>query len=334
MALLAMGVGFRPTYTGRENIEYGGLLLGMMPSEIRDRTEVIVEFSELGDSIDQPYFTYSSGMRARLAFSLATHIATEIVILDETLATGDQRFAAKCYRRLHQVRDSGVTILFVSHNLGEVARLTSRVLVLEEGSLRFDGDVFTGLEFYEQLLLVNMEESGSAVTGLASVDIDLKLLNKQGQPLRLVRPGQSIDIEFNISAARDLGCMFVFLRMINVENNNLTSYLMVNRWNDLVTGQFDGNSNVDLTAGRTTINWSILHWVAGEGTYSIDAYIGPPIDASMPDISVGRFWRNAVRLTVAYENHYLKGANSALEMPVEAVTIKHTPTLPATVTET
>lgn len=321
MALLAMGVGFRQTYTGRENIAYGGLLLGMTAPEISARMEAIVEFAELASQIDQPYFTYSSGMRARLAFALATHVTADIVILDETLATGDLRFASKCYRKLHEIRKSGTTVIFVSHNLGEIARLTSRVIVLEGGKLRYDGDVFGGLDLYERLLIEARAKSGDLAEGMTDVDVRVDLLDQNGHEASLIRPGRPVEIAATVTAQRDLGPSWVYLRVINVENNHLTFYLMMNRWQDLVEHRLDCEYNVDIRQGQNRIVWSIPHWVVGEGTYTIDAYVGPPVTAGLRDVSGGRVWRAAARLVVAYENHLLKGANSLLEMPVASVRV-------------
>lgn len=327
MALLAMGVGFRPTYTGRENIAYGGLLLGMTAPEISARMEAIVGFAELASQIDQPYFTYSSGMRARLAFALATHVTADVVILDETLATGDLRFATKCYRKLHEIRESGTTVIFVSHNLGEIARLTSRVIVLEEGKLRYDGDVFGGLDLYERLLIEARAKSGDGA--MNDIAVGVEVFDQNGNEAVLIRPGQPLDIAATIATPRNLGPCFVQLRVLNVENNHLTFYLMMNRWQDLVGHRFDGEYNVDIRQGRNRIVWSIPHWVVGEGTYSIDVYIGPAVTPDSPDMSRGRFWRAAGRLVVTYENHLLKGANSLVEMPVVSVRVsrEHTEAL-------
>src|SRR2546422_1062199 len=216
MALLAMGVGFRLMYTGRENLMLGGLLLGLKTREIADLIPSIAEFSELGDYLDQPYFTYSSGMRSRLAFALATSVPTDIVILDETLAAGDQRFVAKSYQRLKAIRDSGKTILFVSHNLGEVARLTSRVIVLERGIATFDGEVLEGLKKYEESLAEDALLAPSINPELKDVDVSLVVRNERGRPLKVVELGQRVTIELTIVAQQDLDDSFVFLRLMTM----------------------------------------------------------------------------------------------------------------------
>lgn len=321
MALLAMGIGFRPMYTGRENLMLGGLLLGLETHEIADLIPGMAQFSELGDALDQPYFTYSSGMRARLAFSLATSVPTDIVILDETLAAGDLRFVAKCYQRLKEIRDSGKTIVFVSHNLGEVARLTSRVLVLERGRLTFDGDVFEGLKKYEESLAEDGLLAPTISPELKDVDVSVAVKDEQGRPLKVVELGQRVAIALTIAAQQDLGESFVFLRLMALESNQLYAYLTLRRWETLreIPEQRD---SLSVAAGETTITWTLPHWICGEGSYFIDAYVGPACAPDAPDLSRGRFWRHAVRLRSIYSNAYLKGACGLAELPVESVTIQ------------
>ena len=321
MALLAMGVGFRLMYTGRENLMLGGLLLGLKTREIADLIPSIAEFSELGDYLDQPYFTYSSGMRSRLAFALATSVPTDIVILDETLAAGDQRFVAKSYQRLKAIRDSGKTILFVSHNLGEVARLTSRVIVLERGIATFDGEVLEGLKKYEESLAEDALLAPSINPELKDVDVSLVVRNERGRPLKVVELGQRVTIELTIVAQQDLDDSFVFLRLMTMESSQLYAYLTIRRWETLreIPEQRD---SLYIGAGETTITWTLPHWVCGEGSYFIDVYVGPACAPDAPDLSRGRFWRHAVRLRSVYSNAYLKGACGLAELPVESVTMK------------
>ena len=137
MTLLSLGIGFKPNLTGRENIKYGAIMLKANMKNFKSLEDQIILFSELGSSIDQPFFTYSSGMKARLGFSLATHIKADIVILDETLASGDRSFVNKCYTKINELMKSETTVLFVSHNVGEVARLTEESILIDQGKLLF-----------------------------------------------------------------------------------------------------------------------------------------------------------------------------------------------------
>ena len=137
--LLALGNGLDPTLTGRENIYLNGAILGYEKAYLRAHEADIIEFSELGDFIDAPVRTYSSGMTMRLAFSIATAASPEILILDEVLAVGDAAFQAKCRARIGEIIEDGATVFFVSHNLPAIKRLCSRAIWLEKGRVVWDG---------------------------------------------------------------------------------------------------------------------------------------------------------------------------------------------------
>ncbi len=141
-ALLELGSGFNPEFTGRENVHLNATILGISRNEIETRFDSIVTFSELGEFIDQPVKAYSSGMYVRLAFAVAIHLSPDILIVDEALAVGDARFQAKCMRRIKEIQESGTTILFVSHDVATVRTLCRRALWLDQGNLRMVGEVF------------------------------------------------------------------------------------------------------------------------------------------------------------------------------------------------
>jgi lipopolysaccharide transport system ATP-binding protein len=319
MALLNMGVGFRATFTGRENLVYGGLLLGLEAREVEDLIPGIAEFSELGDALDQPYFTYSSGMRSRLAFSLATSVPADIVILDETLAAGDARFVTKCYGRLRDIHRSGSTILFISHNLGEVVRLTSRVIVLEQGTLVFDGDVFKGLRVYETILAQQLMARAGIAQRYGDVVAEIKFLNPLGNATTSVKVGQPLSVELVITSERELGETFVVVRILDMMRGQLCSYLMPARWQILGKEGEIGNDNVYVGRGETKVVWEIPHWLPGEGTYSFDVYLGPATDIADLNITKGHFSQSVAQLAVSYENSYMRGAATAMEIPVKKV---------------
>src|SRR5206468_1031955 len=132
-SLLELGTGFHPLFTGRQNIFYNARFLGLSDDEIRDRLPEIEAFSELGEFLDRPLRTYSSGMHIRLAFSVAASVSPDILVVDEVLAVGDAYFQQKCIRRIREFRDQGVTILFVSHDPGAMKTLCDRVALLHEG---------------------------------------------------------------------------------------------------------------------------------------------------------------------------------------------------------
>jgi lipopolysaccharide transport system ATP-binding protein len=134
-ALLELGSGFNPEFTGRQNVFFNGRILGLSQAEIEDRFEDIAAFADIGDFIEQPVKTYSSGMFVRLAFAVAVHVGPEIFIVDEALAVGDIVFQHKCMRRIKSLMDSGVSTLFVSHDAGAVKSLCNDAVMLNEGRI-------------------------------------------------------------------------------------------------------------------------------------------------------------------------------------------------------
>lgn len=153
VAVLALGLGFNPRFTGRENILVGGTLLGMSLAEIKEKEQWIIEFSELKDFIDKPVRTYSSGMYARLSFAVAAAVSPEILIIDEALATGDAFFVQKSLGRIHEICQTGTTAVFVSHNLQQIQRLCSeRVILLEKGTVVNDGPAVEIIKQYDEML--------------------------------------------------------------------------------------------------------------------------------------------------------------------------------------
>ncbi len=140
-ALLELGAGFHPDLTGRENIYLNGSILGLSRKVMRQKLDSIIDFADIGDFIDVPIRSYSSGMKMRLGFSVAVHVDPEIILVDEVLAVGDYNFQLKCLERIRQMQDQGITILFVSHDFGAVQSLCTRAIWLEEGAVRAYGDV-------------------------------------------------------------------------------------------------------------------------------------------------------------------------------------------------
>ena len=138
-ALLELGAGFHPDFTGRENILINGIILGMSRAELKDRMPAIIEFAELGDFIDEPVRTYSSGMFVRLAFATMIHVDANILVIDEAIAVGDAGFRARCFRRLGELGATGCTILFVTHAMEQVTRFCGRALLLDHGRVAMQG---------------------------------------------------------------------------------------------------------------------------------------------------------------------------------------------------
>ena len=138
--LIELGAGFHPDMTGRENIYTNASIFGLTKKEIDAKLNDIITFSELGNVIDTPVRTYSSGMYMRLAFSVAIHVEADILLIDEILAVGDTGFQEKCFRRLREIKDSGVTIVIVSHALGQIEEMCEQSIWLNEGKIQMAGN--------------------------------------------------------------------------------------------------------------------------------------------------------------------------------------------------
>lgn len=148
--LLELGAGFDMNYTGAENIYLYGATMGYSRKYIAERYDEIVEFSELGDFIDVPVKNYSSGMRARLGFAIATAVDPQVLILDEVLSVGDAKFKKKSEEKIKSMFDKGVTVLFVSHNTSQVRRLCTKAILLEKGKVIASGEVNKVCDIYDE----------------------------------------------------------------------------------------------------------------------------------------------------------------------------------------
>jgi ABC-type polysaccharide/polyol phosphate transport system ATPase subunit len=148
--LIELGAGMHSELTGRENIMLNGLLMGFSKREMQEREPRIIEFADIGEFIDAPVKQYSSGMYMRLAFAVATEVDPDILVIDEILAVGDFAFQEKCFARLQRFRESGKTILFVTHAMPQVLDHCNRTIVLHNGRMLFDGDPEEAVELYKR----------------------------------------------------------------------------------------------------------------------------------------------------------------------------------------
>jgi ABC-type polysaccharide/polyol phosphate transport system ATPase subunit/SAM-dependent methyltransferase len=160
-AILELGLGFNPEFSGRENIHLSGLLYGMTREEVEQKLDSIIAFSGLGEFIERPVKTYSSGMHSRLAFSIATAVDPDILIIDEALAAGDAGFVQKCFRRIRELCAGGRTVLLVSHGTGTLAQLCNRVMWLEHGRVRAIGPAITVIQAYDLAQHQSADPDGS-----------------------------------------------------------------------------------------------------------------------------------------------------------------------------
>ncbi|MCO6429328.1 MAG: ABC transporter ATP-binding protein [Deltaproteobacteria bacterium] len=207
-ALLELGTGFNPEFTGRENVFLNGSILGFTQEQVREKYDDIASFADIGAFIDQPVKTYSSGMMVRLAFAVAAHVDPDILIIDEALSVGDAKFQAKCFRKFQEFRDNRKTILFVTHAVEQVIRHCDRALLIEDGSLITQGEPKQVANTYLSLLFdtkpidkqesqVDAKPQGSEVNGLragsngsaSASQLDLFLSGAAGDDSFPSRPG-------------------------------------------------------------------------------------------------------------------------------------------------
>lgn len=215
-ALLELGMGFHPEFSGRQNAYMAGQLLGYSNQEVASRMSDIESFAEIGDYIDQPVRTYSSGMQVRLAFSVATCIRPDILIVDEALSVGDAYFQHKSFDRIRQFRDQGTTLLFVSHSPGAIKTLCSRAMLLDGGVILRDDVPDTVLDYYNALVArreadlairVSEGDSGKRVTrsGTGEARITgVDLLDGGGKSVRALRSGEAATVAIDFETSREL----------------------------------------------------------------------------------------------------------------------------------
>ncbi|MBD8897665.1 ABC transporter ATP-binding protein [Rhodanobacter sp. DHG33] len=151
-ALLELGSGFNPEFTGRENVFLYGTVLGLTRQQVQERFDDIAAFADIGEFIDQPVKNYSSGMYVRLAFAVAINVTPDILVVDEALSVGDEAFQRKCFARINRIRDDGATVLFVSHSAGIVTQLCDRAVLLDRGELLLDGSPKFVVSRYHKML--------------------------------------------------------------------------------------------------------------------------------------------------------------------------------------
>ncbi len=203
-SLLELGAGFHPDFTGRENIYFNASIFGLNQEQINARLNEIIEFSELGDFIDEPIRTYSSGMYMRLAFSIAINVDAEILLIDEILAVGDQHFQEKCFAKLRELKNSDKTIVIVSHSLDVVKDLCNRAIWIYKGEFKLDGDpTYVIDEYLKQVEQDHRDEKKKAVAegkhqdkGIVFIDEPKDFMHvKESSPIVTVRGWKITDDE-------------------------------------------------------------------------------------------------------------------------------------------
>lgn len=206
-AILELGLGFHPAFSGRENIYLGGLCLGLTRQEIDDRFDDIVAFSEIGDALDRPFGTYSTGMQARLSFSVASSVDAQLMIVDEALSVGDARFQLKCFNRFQEMRARGASFILVSHSMPTIISFCDRAVLIEAGQIVEDGAPQQIDKAYQKLLFhsqtstkaepsieLSNERFGSGEGQIVSVTV----MDAEGRPTSRLVAGQAFQVEARI----------------------------------------------------------------------------------------------------------------------------------------
>jgi ABC-type polysaccharide/polyol phosphate transport system ATPase subunit len=302
-ALLELGAGFHPEISGRENIEINGLLLGLTKREIADRFDAIVAFAELEEFLDAPLKTYSSGMAVRLGFSIAAFSDPDVLLVDEVLAVGDERFAHRSLEKFAEFERAGKTILVVSHDLDLVAARCRRAIWLDRGSVAFDGPAGAAVERYREQVAKTEAEADVGKrrkpertgSGVAAVE-GVRLLDAEGRSAERVRSGAPATLEMDVEASEPLAD-FVFGFAVASSDG---------------TAVFGTNTDIDgfqprEFSGRARIRLEIPALALAPGTYSVDAAVharnGTPYDHRraalrfevIADRPIGGVWNPARR---------------------------------------
>ena len=278
-SLIEVGTGFHQELSGRENIYLNGSILGMSKSEITEKYEEIVAFSGVAKFIDTPIKRYSSGMRVRLAFSVAAHLEPEILIVDEVLAVGDANFQKKCLGKMDDVSKSGRTVLFVSHNLESIISLCDRVIWIDDGTIKGDGNPLKIVNKYLETINTNSESK----INLNSINRE-KLSSFQFTELSMFNQNNTETSSFNVGDDFSIKLKYTFKDQnlvgsnlqVKISLNNSTQTEVLNLNNE-VTGFIH---KLKTTSGE--IICEIPKIPLGEGTYSIS--IQATINSGVSDI--------------------------------------------------
>ena len=270
-AILELGAGFNKEATGLENIYLNGLAYGLTKKDIDNMIEEIVSFSELGDFINRPVKTYSSGMYARLAFSVAIHVKSDILIVDEALSVGDAKFQQKCFKKIRQLQENGMTILFVSHSLDSVVQLCDEAILLDKGVLISKGPTKEIVKLYNHMLFGESNKkniSKSIELTFEDIDEDINLskeieyamenlkggniftnitssiLNINMQPIDTCISGEKIFIQINIFSNFNIGGISVAVEIYDKKGLLLTGESIFNKFNKSISFKKEENKKI------------------------------------------------------------------------------------------
>ena len=274
-SLLDVGIGFHPDLTGRENIYLNGAILGMKRSEITAKFDDIVSFSGIEERfLDTPVKRYSSGMFVRLAFSIAAHLDSDILLIDEVLAVGDYEFQKKCLDKIDNITRSRRTVLFVSHNLVAIERLCNRTIVINQGEKVFDGKTADAIEHYyslhkRQANPDNLLDAGIARTGTGTVKFaQVRFLDETLQPKTEIAPGDNFTIRLDLDVRKPVHHPRIAITIKNRLGQTLAQLYSKDSQHDF--GKIEKN---------TTISCHVKNIPLNPGNYYLDLWIADRFEA-------------------------------------------------------
>ena len=290
-SMLEVGTGFHPELTGRENIYMNGAILGMTKKEIDAKMEDIIEFSEVRQFIDTPVKRYSSGMYVKLAFSVAAHLDSEIMIMDEVLAVGDVAFQNKCLAKMKEVSEQcSRTILYVSHNMNTIRQLCDSVIVLNQGSIIFSGDVEKGISVYTNRNLLNKSSFVTFTKDMRKMNHanSLELLN-----IRCISNRQTSDHQITLEFETTWNCL------LSSETIGIRASIV--SLDDLPIASFVSNNNISSAAGdknRTKFSMVMKYFLPGDYFLNLSLYT---FDDGGRFIALDNI-QHAIMITLGYSN--------------------------------
>jgi lipopolysaccharide transport system ATP-binding protein len=244
-ALIALGAGFNPILTGRENISINASLLGFSKAEVERRFDEIVEFSGIRDFIDTPVQSYSSGMRVRLGFSIAAHMNPDILLVDEVLAVGDLTFQAKCRQRIQELMEKGVAIILVSHNLHTISYICTRTVVFEKGHIIFEGETSQAIDVYRASLIALQKGPGIFRAGTGEVKINgLDILDDAENLRPELQVGDPVIFRLHYRAETPVLNPVINVSIYSQDGIQVTG--IRTDMDDIQFGQLEGNGHIDI----------------------------------------------------------------------------------------
>jgi lipopolysaccharide transport system ATP-binding protein len=261
-ALISIGAGFHPYMTGRENIYLNGTILGMASAEIKRRFDEIVDFAEIGDFIDSPVATYSSGMTVRLGFAIAIHCEPDILLIDEILAVGDVSYVGKCYNRISQLQENGSGIILVTHNTQAILDFCQRGILLNKGKQLFEASASEAIKNYE--ILLNREKLNKKENYNKEISTEKSVIKS-----RCFIMGLENSADNEVSSDQPVTFCYEIISEVDLENSYITFHIFTAQGLPLVhiRNDIDNLGPLRIQRGNNQINITIAGLKLEGGSY-------------------------------------------------------------------